>query len=156
VINLESIIVITLAVGCVAAAGVWFLIDRRARQRKAELERHSITPEQLSQALAGEPRLPIFDLREPLDILSNSEVIPGAWRICPHRVLENPWLLPRSKAAVIYCTSPSDETSHLILERALSMGFLKIKLLKGGLRAWKAKGFAVEPYFKRIGLDAAT
>jgi 3-mercaptopyruvate sulfurtransferase SseA len=36
------------------------------------------------------------------------------------------------------------------------MGFLELKMLKGGLQAWKAKGYAVEPYFKRIRLDVAS
>jgi rhodanese-related sulfurtransferase len=139
-----------------AAAGVWQAIRSRQRQKQAELEQHSITPDQLNQALANEPKLPLFDLREPVDLLANSEMIPGARRVCPYRVLENPWLLPREKPAVIYCTSPTDEISRVIVKRALAMGFVKIKMLKGGLQAWKAEGYAIEPYFKHNGLDVAS
>jgi len=32
------------------------------------------------------------------------------------------------------------------LRRALSLNFLRIKFLKGGLAAWKAMGYPVEPY----------
>jgi rhodanese-related sulfurtransferase len=139
-----------------AGVGAWSSITSRQKQKEDELERHCITPDQLSQALARDPNLPLFDLREPLDVLVNSEMIPGAWRMCPHRVLENPWLLPRKKPAVIYCTSPSGETSRAIVERALALGFLDVKLLKGGLHAWKAKGYAVEPYFGHTRLDVAS
>jgi rhodanese-related sulfurtransferase len=154
--NLQIVSLVAMGVVSFAAAGIWLAIRSRKRQHQAELERHSMTPEQLSQALVCEPQLPVFDLREPLDIRSNSELIPGAWRICPHRVLENPWLLPRKKQAVIYCTSPNDKTSRIVLERALALGLVNIKLLKGGLQAWKADGYAVEPYFRHIRLEVAT
>jgi rhodanese-related sulfurtransferase len=95
----------------------------------------------------------LFDLREPLEVLADSEIIPGAKRICPHKVLENPWLIPRDKAAVIYCTCSSDETSRIILQRVLSVGLARVRILKGGLHAWKAKGYAVEPYFGPVRLD---
>jgi rhodanese-related sulfurtransferase len=71
-------------------------------------------------------------------------------------VLENPWLIPRDKVAVIYCTCSSDETSRIILQRVLSVGFSRVRILKGGLHAWKAKGYAVEPYFDPFHLDAAS
>jgi rhodanese-related sulfurtransferase len=32
------------------------------------------------------------------------------------------------------------------LHRALAQHFFRIKFLKGGLAAWKAKGYPVEPY----------
>ena len=33
-----------------------------------------------------------------------------------------------------------------MLRRALALHFSRIKFLKGGLEAWKAKGYPVEPY----------
>ena len=154
--NLEMALAMAMVGVSSAAAGIWSAIRSRKREHEAELERHTITPEQLSEALACGPRIPVFDLREPLDILADSEVIPDAWRVCPYRVLENPWLLPMKKPAVIYCTSPNDATSRIILERVLAKGFVNIKLLKGGLQAWKAKGYAVEPYFRPVHLNFAS
>jgi rhodanese-related sulfurtransferase len=90
-----------------------------------------------------------------LEVLADSET-PGARRICPHKVLENPWLIPRDKAAVVYCTSSNDEISRVILQRVLSMGFVRVRILKGGLNAWKAKGYAVERYFGPIRVDVAS
>jgi rhodanese-related sulfurtransferase len=36
------------------------------------------------------------------------------------------------------------------------MHFSRIKFLKGGLEAWKAKGYPVAPYNELIHLDIAT
>jgi rhodanese-related sulfurtransferase len=129
----EIVLTTTIAIACVSMVGRWFMARNRRRRREAELAQHSITPEQLSQALAKRPRLPLFDLREPLDVVANSEIIPGATRISPYRVLENPWLIPKEKEAIIYCTCSEDETNIVLLERLLAMGFSKVKFLKGGL-----------------------
>ena len=152
----EIVFVTTIATACVAMVGRWFIVRNRRRRREAELAQHSITPEQLSQALAKRPRLPLFDLREPLDVVANSEVIPGATRISPYKVLENPWLIPKEKEAIIYCTCAEDETNIILLERLLAMGFSKVKFLKGGLDAWKAGGFQVDCYSDSFRLNVAS
>jgi hypothetical protein len=123
--NWEIVLAITIAIACVAMASRWFMLRNRRKLREAEFAQHSITPEQLSEALAKRPRLPLFDLREPLDVVANSEVIPGATRISPYKVLENPWLIPKEKEAVIYCTCSEDLANIIILERMLAMGFSK-------------------------------
>jgi rhodanese-related sulfurtransferase len=154
--NLQIVSEMAIMVVSFAAAAVWSVIRGRQKRREEELERHTITPEQLSWALEREPQLLLFDLRQPLEVLADSEIIPGARRIYPHKVLENPWLIPRDKPAVVYRTSSSDETSRIILRRVLSMGFARVRILKGGLNAWKAKGYAVEPYSGPIRLDVAS
>jgi len=152
----EIALATTIATACVSMVGRWFIVRNRRRRREAELAQHSITPEQLSQALAKRPRLPLFDLREPLDVVGNPEIIPGAPRISPYRVLENPWLIPKEKEAIIYCTCSEDEANIIILERLLAMGFSKVKFLKGGLDAWKAGGFQVDCYSDSFRLNVAS
>ncbi len=126
---------------CVLAA-LW--IKRSRNQR--EMERHSTTAEELHSLLASNGEVLLFDVRQPLDLLAYPEIIPGARRIPPSEVLENPSLIPREKETVVYCTCPSDKTSRTILRRALSLQFFRIKFLKGGLAAWKANGYPVERY----------
>jgi rhodanese-related sulfurtransferase len=96
--------------------------------------------------LAANQQVLLFDVRQPLDLLAHTEIIPGAKRIPPKEVLENPLLIPKEKDSVVYCTCPSDETSRAILHQAEALHFLRLKFLKGGLEAWKAKGYPVEPY----------
>jgi rhodanese-related sulfurtransferase len=152
----EIVLAITTAIACVAMGSRWFMLRNRQRRREAEFAQHSITPEQLSQALAKRPRLPLFDLREPPDVVANSEIIPGATRISPYKVLENPWLIPKEKETIIYCTCSEDEANIIILERLLAMGFSKVKFLKGGLDAWKAGGFQVDCYSDSFRLNVAS
>ncbi len=145
-----------LAAICVGAVclviGVRFL---RARAQQ-EMERHSITAEALHTLLDANKEVLLFDVRQPLDLLVSYEIIPGAKRIPPKDVLENPSLIPKEKDSVVYCTCPSDKTSRAVLGRALDLHFSRIKFLKGGLEAWKAEGYPVERYNELIHLDIAT
>jgi rhodanese-related sulfurtransferase len=122
-----------------------FLRMKRIRDQR-EMEQHSITVEDLHSLLTSNQDVLLFDVRQPLDLLANPEIIPGAQRIAPTEVLERPSLIPNDKDAVVYCTCPGEKTSRAILHRALAMHFFRIKFLKGGLAAWKAKGYPVEPY----------
>jgi rhodanese-related sulfurtransferase len=117
----------------------------RARGQR-ELERHSITPEDLHSLQSSGREVLIFDVRQPLDLLAYPEIIPGAKRIPPKDVLENPSLIPNETDSVVYCTCPSDKTSRIVLRRALALRFRRIKFLRGGLAGWKAKGYPVERY----------
>jgi len=133
---------------CVAVVCVFAVIWLRRSTNRDDMEHHSITPEGLRALLAGNQEVLLFDVRQPLDLLANSEIIPGARRIPPKEVLENPSLIPKEKDSIVYCTCPSDKTSREILHRTRSLQFLRIKFLRGGLAAWKAKGYPVEPYNK--------
>ena len=135
-----SLIAIAIAV-IFAALFVWV----RHHRNKSEFEQHILSVEQLHSLLASEQKITVFDVRQPLDLLAYPELIPGAQRIPPQEVLDNPSLIPRDKDVVVYCTCPGDKTSQTVLRRALLLGFSRIKLLKGGLAAWKAMGYAVEP-----------
>jgi len=136
----------TLIIICAAVAGslIAIRIKRTASQR--DMEAHSITAQALHTLLMQNQKVLLFDVRQPLDLLANSEIIPGAKRIPPNDVLENPALIPKEEDSIVYCTCPSDKTSRIVLRRALSLNFLRIKFLKGGLAAWKAMGYPVEPY----------
>ena len=131
------------------------VLTKRRRDRR-EMERYSITPEALHAKLASQQEVLLFDVRQPLDLLGESVIIPGAHWISPEEVRANPSLLPKERDLVVYCTCPSDKTSRIILRRALAMGFFRIKFLKGGLDGWRTKGFPVEPYTKPFHLDSGS
>jgi rhodanese-related sulfurtransferase len=133
-------------VGVLAALSVLVVLRQKRSREQREIDRHTITPEDLHALLASSQELLVLDVRQPLDLLAYPEIIPRAQRIPPNEVLENPALIPQEKEAVVYCTCPSDKTSRMVLRRALKLHFNRVKLLKGGLTAWKAKGYPVEPY----------
>lgn len=145
----------TLIAICVAALCLALFVGNsmnRARRRR-ELEQHSIEPEALHDLLTSNKKVRVFDVRQPLDLLAYSELIPGATRVPPKDIMANPSLIPKEEDAVVYCTCPGDKTSREILQRALSLNFSRLKILRGGLGAWKAKGFPVEPYRDAFRLD---
>lgn len=146
-----SLVAIGIAVACVAA-----LVWANHHRNESRLERHSISAEQLHSLLTSHEKIFLFDVRQPLDLLAYPELIPGAQRIPPQEVLDKPSLMPRDKDVVVYCTCPSDKTSRTVLRRALTLGYSRIQLLRGGLAAWKAKGYSVEPYQESFRLYSPT
>ena len=142
-----------IAISCSAA--LCSLIASWFRRDDIDIEQHRVTPETLSDLINSGENILLLDVRQPLDLLAHSEMIPGAKRIPPKELIENPSLIPKEKDAVIYCTCPSDKTSKEILRHALSLGFTRIKFLEGGLEGWKAKGYPVEPYRETFHLDTA-
>jgi len=135
------------AIGVAALVMSLVIVRRMKRLRdQREMEQHSITAEELHVLLASNQEVLLFDVRQPLDLLAYPEIIPKAQRVAPSEVLENPSRIPKEKDAVVYCTCPSDKTSRTVLSRALALQFFRVKFLKGGLAAWKAKGYPLEPY----------
>jgi rhodanese-related sulfurtransferase len=125
----------------------------RRLQAKRLLERYTVDPDGLYSLLHPEQTVLVFDVRQPLDLLAHSEIIPGSVRIEPKEALENGNRLPKDKDAVIYCTCPGEKTSRSILHKVLAMNFTRVKMLRGGLEGWKAKGYPVERYDKAFRLD---
>jgi rhodanese-related sulfurtransferase len=128
----------------------------RRRKTQSELDRHSISVEQLQSMMVSGQEVLLFDVRQPLDLLAYPELIRGAKRIPPQDVLDKPSLIPRNENIVVYCTCPSDKTSRIVLRRALALGFTRIKFLTGGLAAWKTKGYPVEPYRESFRISVPT
>lgn len=147
-----------LILACVVAACILIVgIVRLRRMRvQRELKLHSIEPEALYALLGTSKGIRIFDVRQPLDLLAYAEIIPGATRVPPKDVIENPMLIPIDEDAIVYCTCPGDKTSWEILRKARELKFTKLKLLRGGLAAWKAKGYPVERYDEPFHLDTAS
>ena len=137
-------------------AVIWI---RRIKARR-EFERISITPEALHELVVTNHDVVILDVRQPLDLLADSEIIEGARRISPEDATTNPALIPTDKELVVYCTCPSDKTSRAIAFKAQQLApqvdLSRVKFLKGGLAAWKAKGYPVVPYDKTFHLDTGT
>lgn len=144
---------LTLTAICVVVPCLFIAIWMKRTRDRHQMELHSITPEALHALLASKQEVLLFDVRQPLDLLTDSEIIRGATRIAPKELLENPSLIPKDKDSVVYCTCPSDKTSRVISRRAQAMHFLRVKFLKGGLAGWKANGYPVEPYEKPFRLD---
>ncbi|MGA7107675.1 MAG: rhodanese-like domain-containing protein [Terracidiphilus sp.] len=144
---------VDLMIMCVAILVASALVKRIGDRR--ELEQHTIRPEALHRLLASSRNMLVVDVRQPLDLLGDSVIIPGAVWFAPQQVVDDPSLLPRGRELIVYCTCPSDKTSRAVLDRSLALGFSRIRILKGGLDAWRAKGYPVEPYVEPFRLASS-
>lgn len=142
---------VTLGGAAVICAAAFARARRKAREVR-EYEQYSVEPAMLKE-LQERADVRLYDVRQPLDLLAHLEIIPGAVRIPPKEVLANPDLLPREQDVVLYCTCEGQKTSLEILRHAQSLGFHRIKVLRGGVAAWKANGYPVEKYVESFRLD---
>jgi hypothetical protein len=105
----------TLAMAAVSIAVLFAgMLMKRVRDRR-EFERHSITPEALYTLLSSNRDVTIFDVRQPLDLLGDSVIIPGARWFAPQAVLDDPSLTSKNKDLIIYCTCPSNRTGLIVV-----------------------------------------
>ena len=139
-----SMTTVVIFVVLILTAGLGIAAWNRRKRKRAFFASHSIDPEQLHAILFGTNEtnpVQVLDVRQPLDLLAYSEIIPGSRRIPPKEILESAELLLKDHDTVVYCTCPSDETAGKIMQKAVSLGFAKVKVLRGGLNAWKAKNY---------------
>ena len=145
-------IAVSAAALCILILG-WIVMRRQRAKR--EVETNSIEPEVLYALLKAKQVL-LYDVRQPLDFLAHPEIIPGAIRIPPKDIAEQTASFSRDQNSVIYCTGAEDKTSEMVLGKARALNFTRVKLLKGGLAAWKEKGYPVETYTQPFNLDTAS
>ncbi|WP_353070090.1 rhodanese-like domain-containing protein [Tunturibacter empetritectus] len=146
-----SLTTIAVVVVCVLVLG--FFVRRILARR--EIREKSIEPEALYALLKAKKTL-LYDVRQPLDFLAHPEIIPGATRIAPKDIADQTAHFSRDQNSVIYCTGGDEETSQMVLGKARALNFTRVKLLRGGIAAWKEKGYPVEAYTESFHLDTAT
>jgi membrane protein DedA with SNARE-associated domain/rhodanese-related sulfurtransferase len=127
------------------------VIYRYVQRRRfmAELRGLRLEPGQLLDMIerarldAVEPPF-IIDLRHPLDVLTDPEVVPGALRIGPEELRLHRDEIPGDRDIVLYCTCPSEETSAKVAMELRRLGVSRVRPLKGGLQGWKDAGYPLE------------
>lgn len=139
------------AIGLVLLMVLGIIIYRYVQRRRflAELRGLRLEPEQLltmmEEARTGGLEAPfIVDLRHPLDVLTDPEVVPGALRIGPDELRKHRDEIPDDREVVLYCTCPSEETSAKVAMELRRLGVIRVRPLRGGLQGWKDAGFPME------------
>jgi hypothetical protein len=76
---------LTIVLIVVSLVGLFLLVVLRVKGQRdqREMKQHSITAEELHALLASNQEVLLFDVRQPLDLLAHSEIIPKAQRIPP-------------------------------------------------------------------------
>ena len=139
------------AVALVLLMILGMIIYRYVQRRRflAELRGLRLEPEQLlamiDEARSDGAQAPfIIDLRHPLDVLTDPEVVPGALRIGPDELKLHRDEIPQDREIVLYCTCPSEETSAKVAMELRRLGVLRVRPLRGGLQGWKDAGYPLE------------
>jgi len=66
-----------------AAVLLAVVLAKRVRDRREEMERYTITPQALHALLASNQEVLVIGVRQPLDLLGDSVIIPGATWVAP-------------------------------------------------------------------------
>jgi membrane protein DedA with SNARE-associated domain/rhodanese-related sulfurtransferase len=128
------------------ALGGWLAFKWARRRRFLRHFRAArMTPEELKQRLdAGEP-IVVVDVRTVLDVEGHPYRIPGAVSFAPADFGHGHAPFRREDTVVFYCSEPNEATSARLAIYGYKRGYLWVHPLSGGLEAWRAKGFPVEP-----------
>lgn len=131
------------------------LFSKRSSARR-ELDEYTITAEQLHGQIQSGKSVRLYDIRQSLDILANPIIIPGSERVTPSDLEHNPGIIPIDEDVIVYCTCATDLTAQRVIHRALSMHYTRARLLRGGLEAWRDKGYTTESYDMSLHLEMQT
>lgn len=126
------------ALVAVVLAGAWLgwkLWQKHRFRRAGELPH--ITPAELLDALAAEPRPLVLDLRGAT-LIAEAGPIPGA-TVAEHDALHQAvgdW--PRHHPIVTLCACPEDAGAIQAARQLLAQGYTSVRPLRGGYEAWLA------------------
>jgi rhodanese-related sulfurtransferase len=87
----------------------------------------------------------IVDVRSATARALEPRWIPGALHLSSEDVERSLRELPRDRDIIVYCTCPSEASAARVAKLLMSHGYERVRPLHGGLDAWIAAGYAVEP-----------
>jgi membrane protein DedA with SNARE-associated domain/rhodanese-related sulfurtransferase len=129
----------------VLLAGLTIYVGRRIirwHRFMREFRTAQITPEELNGKLETGETVVIIDLQGLRDHPQGYQGIPGAVRIDPHRLEQEPALsIPRDHEVILYCADSHEIASARVAHALHRRGFECVRPLAGGLRAWRERGF---------------
>jgi membrane protein DedA with SNARE-associated domain/rhodanese-related sulfurtransferase len=131
-----------LIVGALASYILYKYVARQKFLRELRISRISV--EDLKRKIDDGEELTIVDLRGSVDFEADPEWIPGAFRIDSRELKEKTDRLPHNREVILYCTCPNEATSASVALLLRKKGIKHIRPLKGGLDAWRERGYPLE------------
>jgi rhodanese-related sulfurtransferase len=89
-------------------------------------------------------RVAFVDARHPADWRRAIDKLPGAVRLSPDPDDTLP-MLPAGRTVIAYCSCPGEASSSSVARFLRAGGYGSVRVLAGGLRAWRRAGGPVEP-----------
>lgn len=134
--------VIAIAVAALAlylAVRWWQRVSLLRRLRMARIDIAT-----LRALLAGEPPPLVIDVRRHERRAMDPYAIPGALLLHDDAASQLAGIA-RNRKLVTYCDCPSEVSAALAAKELAAHGFTDVAPLLGGLEAWRAAGYALEP-----------
>jgi rhodanese-related sulfurtransferase len=103
------------------------------------------SPEELRALLDGALPPVVVDVRSHNARRLEPRVIPGSVHVPLDEVERHAGGLPRDRDIVTYCTCPNEASAAQVAKALKRHGMTRVRPLKGGLDAWLAAGYLVEP-----------
>ena len=133
-----------LVVGALLAAYIALKWWERRRFHKA-MRMARITADELHSLMHGTEKPVIVDLRGRAERLSEGRAIPGAWALDLSQVERRIADFPAEREIIFYCNCPNEASAATAAKALLSLGYVRVRPLLGGLDAWVAAGYDTEP-----------
>jgi membrane protein DedA with SNARE-associated domain/rhodanese-related sulfurtransferase len=150
--QVEQIVIRLDRFGGAALAGALLLLagyiaykwwERRRFYSALRMARISVT--ELRELLDSGAAPLIVDVRSPGATALEFRRIPGALNVPLDQVGKHVKDLPRDRDLILYCTCPNEASAAQAAKLLKNHGFSRVRPLHGGLDAWVAAGYAVEP-----------
>ena len=134
-----GILVVIAALALYLAAKWW---RRQAFIRQLRMDRITVT--ELRRLIDDGGNPVIVDVRSSV-ARGNGGVIPGAIAALPTDVAARMADIPVAQEIIIYCACPNEESAAVAAKHLKAAGFAKIRPLLGGIDAWTAAGYPLDP-----------
>jgi membrane protein DedA with SNARE-associated domain/rhodanese-related sulfurtransferase len=110
-----------------------------------QLRVNRITPAALRDMLDAGVEVMVIDLRHPAEVERDGMKVAGARVIAPDELRSRAGQIPKGSEIILYCTCPNEATSAKVAMQLRKAGVRRVRPLEGGLDAWRASGYPVEP-----------
>jgi membrane protein DedA with SNARE-associated domain/rhodanese-related sulfurtransferase len=119
----------------------WY--ERYRFNRALDMARISVTELYAHLGTADPPV--VLDVRSPTAAGLQPQRIPGALQVALPEVVGHLGKLPRDRDIILYCACPNEASAAKAAKILMAHGYSRVRPLRGGLDAWIAAGYAVEP-----------
>ena len=133
--------------GAAVALTLIYLATKWVRRRMLihQLRMARISVSALNELIASGTAPVIIDVRSPLEQKADPFLIPGALVLQAAELERALVQFPKDHPAIVYCACPNEVSAALMAKRLHRLGLTNIRPLAGGMDAWRAAGFPVDP-----------
>jgi membrane protein DedA with SNARE-associated domain/rhodanese-related sulfurtransferase len=129
----------------IAAMGIFIGYKYYHRQKfLRHLRMANISVDELKQRMDAGEVLSVVDVRHPLALELDPDIIPGAINFTMEEIEHRHHEIPRDRDIVLYCTCPNEVSSARTAFLLKKKGIHRVRPLVGGLDAWRERKFPVE------------